>query len=100
MWLVPDPPPDLPPRVGYPDPAEEGWVDWLPIGLSGKLLMCLKSGQEVLTQSAANILQFISFGDQMTWMIPEDPVLRVIQSLDGWHDEEFPVCMSVLTGKL
>ena len=102
MWLVPDPPPDLPPRVGYPDPAEEGWVDWLPIGLSGKLLMCLKTRQKVLTQSAANILEFISFSHRTKWMIPEteDPVLEIIHSLDGWQKEKYPLCMTVLTGDL
>jgi hypothetical protein len=77
-------------------------VDWLPIVPSGKLLMCLKTRQAVLTRSAANILEFISFRNRMTWMIPgtEDPVLRIIHSLDGWHDEKFPVCMTVLTGDL
>jgi hypothetical protein len=100
LWLVPDPPPDLPPRVGYPDPAEEGWVDWLPIGLSGKLLMCLKTRQEVLTQSAANILEFMSFSNRTTWMILGDPALEIVHALDGWQDEKFPVCMTVLAGDL
>ena len=102
MWHVPAPPPEPPPRSGYPDPAEEGWVDWLPIGPSGKLLMCLKTRQAVLTQAAANILDFILGNNQTIWMIPgtEDPVLKNIQSLDGWQDEKFPVCMTVLTGDL
>ena len=102
LWLVPDPPPDLPPRVGYPDPAEEGWVDWLPIGLSGKLVMCLKTRQKVLTQSAANILESISGSIRTKWMVPEteDPVLGIINSLDGWQEENFPLCLTVITESL
>ncbi len=64
--------------------------------------MGLKTRQKVLTQSAANILEFISFSNRTKWMIPEaeDPVLEIIHSLDGWQEEEFPVCMTVLAGDL
>ena len=92
MWHVPPPP-----RAGSPDPAQEGWVDWLPIGLSGKLVMCLKTRQKVLTQSAANILESISGSIRTKWMVPET---EIINSLDGWQEENFPLCLTVLTGNL